>query len=62
MKKIKEEPMSKPIIIVGFPIISQLVRGNSVELEDVILLPDDQLFNESRKAFLNYEIENLLFG
>ena len=35
--------MSKPIVIIGFPTISLLVRGNSVELKDVILLPEGPL-------------------
>lgn len=37
----------KPVVIVGFPILSKLVRGLSVELPNVCLIPDDQLHNES---------------
>jgi hypothetical protein len=39
--------MNKPVIIVGFPIISKLIRGFTVELSNVIFIPDDQLFNEA---------------
>ena len=35
-------------IIIGFPIISKLVRGQTVQLSNVALIPDDQLFNESK--------------
>ena len=31
-----------------FPIISKLVRGQTVQLSNVALIPDDQLFNESK--------------
>jgi hypothetical protein len=40
--------MEKVTVIVGFPIISKLVRGCTVELSELILIPDDQLFNESK--------------
>jgi hypothetical protein len=40
--------LDKITICVGFPIISKLVRGNSVELSNCVLIPDDQLFNESK--------------
>jgi hypothetical protein len=43
--------MNKPIVVVGFPTISQLIRGYTVVLEYVVLMPDDQLFNESKKSF-----------
>jgi hypothetical protein len=42
--------MKKPVIIVGFPIISKLIHGCSVELLRANLIPDDQLFNESLKS------------
>lgn len=42
--------MDKITIIVGFPILSKLVRGNSVELSNCVLIPDDQLFNESKNV------------
>ena len=45
----------KVTIIVGFPIISKLIRGHTVELENVILIPDDQLFNESKNSFTKIE-------
>jgi hypothetical protein len=35
-------------IIIGFPIISKLIRGHTVQLSNVALIPDDQLFNESK--------------
>jgi hypothetical protein len=35
-------------IIIGFPVISKLVRGQTVQLSNVALIPDDQLFNESK--------------
>ena len=56
IKKVCEEDVgkgkgkkNKPVVIVGFPIISRLIRGRDVSLNDVILVPDDQLFNESKK-------------
>lgn len=52
--------MNKPIVIVGFPIISLLVRGHTVVLEDVVLMPDDQLFNESRKSFTQQDSINII--
>ena len=39
--------MDKVTVIVGFPILSKLVRGRTVELSDLVLIPDDQLFNEA---------------
>ncbi len=40
--------MEKLVHIIGFPIISKLIRGETVELSDVCFVPDDQLFNESK--------------
>jgi hypothetical protein len=43
--------MSKATYIIGFPIISKLIRGHTVELEDVCFIPDSQLFNESKNNY-----------
>ncbi len=40
---------NKPVIVVGFPIICKLIHAEDVILEKVILIPDDQLFNEHYK-------------
>lgn len=37
--------------VIGFPIISKLIRGHTVELEDVCFIPDDQLLNESKNEY-----------
>jgi GH24 family phage-related lysozyme (muramidase) len=42
--------MVKPTLVIGFPIISKLIRGYTVELEDAYLMPDSQLLNESRNT------------
>lgn len=52
LQKFKESTVLKdyrPTIIIGFPIISKLVRGKEVHLESAVLIPDDQLMNESVK-------------
>ena len=41
----------KQIHIIGFPIISKLIRGHTVELENVCFIPDDQLLNESKNNY-----------
>ena len=43
--------MGKNCYIVGFPIISKLIRGHTVELETVCFIPDDQLLNESKNEY-----------
>lgn len=43
--------MNKPTFIIGFPIISKLIRGYTVELNNVCFIPDDQLFNESKNMY-----------
>jgi hypothetical protein len=40
--------MEKVTVVVGLPIISKLVRGYTVELDELILIPDYQLSNESK--------------
>jgi len=37
--------MNKPVITVGVPTISRLFRGEDVEIESAVLIPDDQLHN-----------------
>jgi len=44
-----------PIIVVGFPIISRLIRGYTVKLDNLVLIPDGQLFNESKNTFARVE-------
>jgi hypothetical protein len=46
--------MDKPVVIVGFPTIARLISGRAVELEKVVLMPDDQFNNEHLKIL--YEI------
>ena len=43
--------MKKLCHIIGFPIISKLIRGHTVELDNVCFIPDDQLLNESKELY-----------
>ncbi len=43
--------MRKECHIIGFPIISKLIRGHTVELETVCFIPDDQLLTESKNEY-----------
>ena len=38
----------KPVVIVGWPTIARLAHGQDVELEQVILIPDDLLHNTAK--------------
>jgi len=43
--------MKKLCHIIGFPILSKLIRGHTVELEDVCFIPDDQFVNEANNNY-----------
>ena len=45
----KAQEAQKPVIIVGWPTIAQLAAGRTVELSNVVLLPDDLLFNTAAR-------------
>ena len=40
---------TKPVIIIGLPTIRELLKGNSIELEQVFVIPDSTLMNECKQ-------------
>lgn len=45
------KPTDKLTLCIGLPIISKLMRGNTVELDNVVLIPADDIFNAAQDKY-----------